>query len=131
MRVPKHLQPEDDIPYCCTWALLTAVRKHNAEVARLESRGGPDCYGDMKQERINNVICAGFGTGAGQFPLEECARQMVLAVKHFAEKTSNYFTEADGISRTADPSGLLTLWDEAEKIEDAVSSSVVEKVQQP
>lgn len=107
------------------------MRKHNAEVARLESKGGPDCCGDMKQERINNVICAGFGTGAGQFPLEECARQMVLAVKHFVEKTSNYFTEADGVSRAADPSGLLTLWDEAEKVEDAVSSSVVEKVQQP
>ena len=112
MRVPKVLHPDDDIAYRCTWALLTAIRKHNIEVAKQgQSSAG--------HERINSVLCAGFGTGAGQFPVDECARQMVLAVKHFAEKTSKSSSEEGELGGS---SGLMTLWDEAEKIEDAVCS---------
>jgi len=110
MRVPKLLNPEDDIVYRCTWALLTAVRKHNMQVARNELRG---------HGRINSVLCSGFGTGAGHFPAQECARQMVLAVKHFAERS----WEQDDLQRSS-ISGLLTLWEKAEKIEDAVCSFV-------
>jgi O-acetyl-ADP-ribose deacetylase (regulator of RNase III) len=115
MRVPKVLHPDDDIAYRCTWALLTAVRKHNIEVAKQGQ--------NTRHERINSVLCAGFGTGSGQFPLDECARQMVLAVKHFAERTSKSSTEEDDLRGS---SGLMTLWDKAEKIEDAVCNFVPE-----
>lgn len=120
MRVPKLLHPEDDIAYRCTWALLTAVRKHNNQVAKQEQSG--------RHERINSVLCSGFGTGAGQFPVHECARQMVLAVKHFAERTSKNSSEGEDLRRSSSPaSGMMTLWDKAEKIEDAVCSSVPEE----
>lgn len=109
MRVPKLLNSEDDIVYRCTWALLTTVRKHNMQVARNDHQGG--------HERINSVLCSGFGTGAGHFPAHECARQMVLAVKHFAERS----WEQDDLQRSSN-SGLLTLWEKAEKIEDAICS---------
>ena len=107
---------DDDIAYRCTWALLNAIRKHNIEVAKQgQSSAG--------HERIKSVLCAGFGTGVGQFPVDECARQMVLAVKHFAEGTSKSSTEEDDLRGS---SGLMTLWDKAEKIEDAVCSLVPE-----
>lgn len=113
MRVPKVLHPDDDIAYRCTWALLTSVRKHNMEVAKQGQ--------STRHERVNTILCAGFGTGSGQFPVDECARQMVLAVKHFAERASKSSTEEDDLRGS---SGLMTLWDNAEKIEDAVCSFV-------
>ncbi|XP_024388278.1 uncharacterized protein [Physcomitrium patens] len=117
MRVPKLLLPDDDIAYRCTWALLTAVRKHNNEILKQDQTrtGG---------ERINTVLCSGFGTGIGNFPLQECARQMVLAVKHFAERTSSNSTNEDDLRGS---SHLMTLWDKAERIEDAVCCVVPEK----
>lgn len=114
MRVPKVLHHDDDIAYRCTWALLTAVRKHNVQVAKQEQAAANGSH-----EKINSVLCSGFGTGSGQFPLHECARQMVLAVKHFAERTGESSAEENDLRGS---SGLMTLWDKAEKIEDAVCS---------
>ncbi|CAG8488275.1 15580_t:CDS:2 [Cetraspora pellucida] len=78
MRLPKRLD-EDDIVYRCTWAMLTAVRKHNAKILEENS----------KHQRINAVVCAGFGTGVGKFSEKICAKQMMLAINHFVNAPTN------------------------------------------
>jgi hypothetical protein len=49
------------------WAMLLAVRHHN----RTAGRG------------IHIVACPGLGTGTGQVPYPEAARQMALAYRNF------------------------------------------------
>ncbi|CAG8450557.1 791_t:CDS:2 [Ambispora gerdemannii] len=102
MRTPKKLYGDDDIVYRCTWAILTCIRKHNATLRRPE-------------DRINNVICAGFGSGVGAFPVEGCAKQMVLAIKHFLEAPVN----VDGKKSDDKDHG----WLYARRIEDSVQRS--------
>lgn len=66
MRVPMKIQGTD-IPYVAMWAMLLAVRQYN--------KAHPDSIG--------SVVCPGLGTGIGQVPYTEAARQMALAYDHF------------------------------------------------
>ena len=66
MRVPMKIQGTD-IPYVAMWAMLLAVRKYN--------KAYPNS--------INSIVCPGLGTGIGQVPYTEAARQMALAYDHF------------------------------------------------
>lgn len=66
MRVPMSIKGTD-IPYIAMWAMLLAVRKHN------QSSPHP----------INSIVCPGLGTGIGQVPYAEAARQMALAYDNF------------------------------------------------
>ncbi|KAG9289831.1 hypothetical protein G9A89_015411 [Geosiphon pyriformis] len=105
MRTPKSLHSDDDIVYRCMWAVLTTIRKHNANLKKNE-------------ERINKVICAGFGTGVGQFPEEACAKQMALAVKNFVESSANnsiISKEQEVVS-----SNFLVNWSYAGEIESRI-----------
>ncbi|ORY06992.1 macro domain-like protein, partial [Basidiobolus meristosporus CBS 931.73] len=68
MRIPTTLSPKEDIVYKCTWAFLNAVRNHNRH---------------NTLDRIETVLCSGFGTGTGRFPVEMCAKQMILACSNF------------------------------------------------
>lgn len=66
MRVPMPISRTDNV-YSAMWAMLLAVRHHNLQCDR----------------RIESVACPGLGTGVGQVPFREAARQMALAYRHF------------------------------------------------
>ena len=66
MRVPMPIAKGDNV-YRAMWALLLAVRAHNA----------------ASEQPIQSVLCPGLGTGTGRVPPDEAARQMSLAYKHF------------------------------------------------
>ncbi|KAK9764729.1 hypothetical protein K7432_007541 [Basidiobolus ranarum] len=74
MRIPLRLSPNDDIVYRCTWAFLNAVKKHNHH---------------NTIDRIDTVLCTGFGTGTGRFPVDTCAKQMLLACSNFINAPAN------------------------------------------
>jgi len=116
MRTPKSLDPGDDIIYRCTWAMLTAVRYHNA-VVKSEDK-------NSKHQRINEIVCAGFGTGVGGFPEDKCAAQMALAIKHFIAAVDNNQKVAHTNTERNDGwrNGVLIGWSYARKIERAVKS---------
>jgi O-acetyl-ADP-ribose deacetylase (regulator of RNase III) len=62
------------------WAMLLAVRQHNKTSPR----------------RLASVVCPGFGTGIGQVPCAEAARQMAIAYDYFLypPKVINTFVAA-------------------------------------
>lgn len=67
MRVPMAIAGTD-IPYIAMWAMLLAVRQHNLNY--------PDAT-------IASVACPGLGTGIGNVPYAEAARQMALAYDRY------------------------------------------------
>jgi O-acetyl-ADP-ribose deacetylase (regulator of RNase III) len=79
MRVPMSLK-DTDVPYVAMWAMLLAIRQHNKTHPR----------------PIASVVCPGLGTGIGQVPLAEAARQMAIAYDHFLypPKVLNTFVAA-------------------------------------
>ena len=68
MRVPMPIARTDSV-YVAMWAMLLAVRRHDREADR----------------RIATVACPGLGTGFGQVPFREAARQMALAYRHYLD----------------------------------------------
>ncbi len=66
MRVPMEITRTDNV-YLAMWAMLRAVHQHN----------------ERQQLRIGKVVCTGLGTGTGQVPPREAARQMSLAYRHY------------------------------------------------
>jgi O-acetyl-ADP-ribose deacetylase (regulator of RNase III) len=66
MRVPMSIK-DTDIPYTAMRAMLLAVRQYNQN----------------SYNNINSVACPGLGTGIGQVPHREAARQMALAYDSF------------------------------------------------
>ncbi len=66
MRSPMEIAHTDNI-YRATWAMLLAVRQHNAGHER----------------KIRVVACPGLGTGTGHVPFAEAARQMSMAYRNF------------------------------------------------
>lgn len=79
MRVPMIIKGTD-IPYNAMWAMLLAVRQHNQQ----------------SHKPIQSIACPGLGTGIGQVPYREAARQMALAYDHFLypPKVLNCFVAA-------------------------------------
>ncbi|RUT02118.1 hypothetical protein DSM106972_061930 [Dulcicalothrix desertica PCC 7102] len=79
MRVPMSIKGTD-VPYTAMWAMLLAIRQYNKNSRRL----------------INSVACPGLGTGIGQVPYREAARQMSLAYDNFVypPKVINTFVAA-------------------------------------
>ncbi|GBC10437.1 hypothetical protein RclHR1_09630001 [Rhizophagus clarus] len=110
MRTPKALDPGDDIVYRCTWALLTRIRNHNARILENNSVFG-------KHQRINSVVCAGFGTGVGGYPEITCAKQMMLAIKNFIEAPANNETKEQNDKSEGWGSNWLLQWSYARRIE--------------
>ncbi len=66
MRVPMEIAHTDNI-YKAMWAMLLAVRRHN----------------QVSNRPIRTVACPGLGTGVGQVPYPEAARQMAMAYRNF------------------------------------------------
>ena len=66
MRVPMPISRTDNV-YTAMWAMLLAVRRHNLQ----------------SDKQIEIVACPGLGTGVGQMPFREAARQMALAYRHY------------------------------------------------
>ena len=71
MRVPDRVDWHKDLVYNSMWSLLAEIEQWN--------RDRPE------EEHIKSVLMTGFGTGTGMMSVERCARQMVLAVKHFQQ----------------------------------------------
>jgi O-acetyl-ADP-ribose deacetylase (regulator of RNase III) len=84
MRVPMSIKGTD-IPYVAMWAMLLSIRQHNL---RQHDRSS--------QQPIRSIACPGLGTGIGQVPANEAARQMALAYDHFLypPKAINTFVAA-------------------------------------
>ena len=68
MRVPDDISWHQDLVYNCIWSLLCEIVKWNR---------------NPNQEPIHTVLSTGLGTGTGEVDPNQCARQMVLAAKHF------------------------------------------------
>jgi O-acetyl-ADP-ribose deacetylase (regulator of RNase III) len=66
MRIPMSIKGTD-VPYVAMWAMLLTIRQHN----------------QTHQRTIKSVVCPGLGTGIGQVPYSEAARQMAIACDHF------------------------------------------------
>lgn len=79
MRVPMSVAGTD-VPYIAMWAMLLAVRLHN-----------------QQKQPIRSIACPGLGTGIGQVPYGEAARQMAVAYEHFLypPKFLNCFVAAE------------------------------------
>ncbi len=71
MRVPMSIAGTDNV-YLAMWAMLLAVRDHNA----------------ANERPINVVACPGLGTGTGETLASEAARQMALAYRNFLHPPS-------------------------------------------
>ncbi|KAL1680819.1 hypothetical protein EV122DRAFT_206928 [Schizophyllum commune] len=65
MRIPEDASWNRDLVYNSMWALLNAIRTHDAP--------------------LESVLLTGLGTGTGYVSPKRCAAQMMLAVKHFVE----------------------------------------------
>jgi O-acetyl-ADP-ribose deacetylase (regulator of RNase III) len=90
MRVPMPISTTDNV-YLAMWAMLVAVRRHNLQ----------------SEQPISLVACPGLGTGVGQMPPDEAARQMALAYRHFLNppKAINWVhatLRQDAVSRGGD-----------------------------
>jgi O-acetyl-ADP-ribose deacetylase (regulator of RNase III) len=66
MRVPMDIAHTDNV-YRAMWAMLLAVHHHNQSAER----------------KINSVVCPGLGTGTGNVPFKEAARQMAHAYRNY------------------------------------------------
>ncbi len=69
MRVPMTIAHTDYV-YLAMWALLRAVHAHN----------------QTNKPPINTIACPGLGTGVGQMPPGEAARQMSLAYRNYLNR---------------------------------------------
>jgi O-acetyl-ADP-ribose deacetylase (regulator of RNase III) len=74
MRVPMAISRTDNV-YKAMWAMLLAVDHHN--------RATPEA------QQIKIIACPGLGTGTGQVPVRQAARQMMLAYTHFLNPPSS------------------------------------------
>lgn len=69
MRVPGSIDGTDKV-YLATWAALLAIQAHNMAAA---------------EQRIEVVAFPAMGTGFGNVPFDEAARQMAVAYRHYVE----------------------------------------------
>ncbi len=68
MRQPESMAWHHDLVYNCMYSLLSQVHVWNESVPG---------------QRIQTILMPGLGTGWGKISYEKCAKQMVLAIKHF------------------------------------------------
>ena len=67
MRVPMNIDGTDYV-YLATWAVLTAIHRHNRNA----------------ETKIETLVCPAFGTGSGGVAAVEAGIQMRVAHEHFA-----------------------------------------------
>ncbi len=102
MRTPSLIKKETDIIYSCIWSILCSIRKHN----------------NNNKNNINSVIITGLGTGAGGISEEYCAKQMILAFKHFIESPYNI------VNSTKDDEKYGHNWTYAQKIQKEIDELI-------
>ena len=94
MRVPMTIAHTDNV-YKAMWARLLAVRQHNQTAER----------------KIESIACPGLGTGTGEVPFREAARQMALAYRNFLNPPSSinwhYATDRQVRVRFGGDDGLM------------------------
>ncbi|KZT71124.1 macro domain-like protein [Daedalea quercina L-15889] len=78
MRYPVDVSWHEDLVYNTIWSLLVEVEHWNERADRAKEGG----------QRIRKVCMTGLATGVGGVSKETCARQMILAVKHFLDVRS-------------------------------------------
>ena len=74
MRYPVDVRWHQDLVYNTMWSLLAGVTRWNPGV----DHGGA-------RKKIERVLMTGLATGCGKVSAERCAKQMMLAVRHFAQ----------------------------------------------
>ncbi|KAI9452128.1 macro domain-like protein [Lactarius psammicola] len=84
MRYPVDVRWHQDLIYNAMWNLLVEVTRWNSEPGvdnGAESTGG---------KKIERILMTGLATGTGKVSARRCAKQMMLAVRHFAEGVPEY-----------------------------------------
>jgi len=71
MRVPMTIAGTDHV-YAAMWAMLLAVHRHN----------------ETSPLKIHKVACPGLGTGTGEVPPDEAARQMATAYRLYLQPST-------------------------------------------
>lgn len=66
MRIPMNIAGTDHV-YLATWAVLTAIHRHNRD----------------SEQKIRSLVCPAFGTGTGGVQPLEAGTQMRLAYENF------------------------------------------------
>ncbi|KAJ7598137.1 hypothetical protein C8J56DRAFT_1000123 [Mycena floridula] len=79
MRVPENVAWHRDLVYNSMWSLLVSIGHWNSSA---DDQANSE-LADNPKRPISSVLIPGLGTGVGNIGAERCARQMILAVKHF------------------------------------------------
>lgn len=79
MRTPSNCTWNKEVVYNCMWNLLNCLHKHNEKNAY--------------KDGIRTVFITGLGTGVGRFSVETCAKQMILAIKHYERNLKKQITD--------------------------------------
>ncbi|KAI9437333.1 hypothetical protein H4582DRAFT_2111932 [Lactarius indigo] len=81
MRYPADVRWHQDLIYNVMWNLLVEVARWNR---------GPGVVGNAGGKKIERILMTGLATGTGRVSAQRCAKQMLLAVRHFAQGVPEY-----------------------------------------
>lgn len=84
MRYPANVRWHQDLVYNAMWNLLVEVTRWNLEP------GVNQGAGNTGGKKIERILMTGLATGTGKVSAERCAKQMMLAVRHFAQGIPEY-----------------------------------------
>lgn len=104
MRHPMGVGWHQDLVYNTMWSLLTSLERWN------------ESFPKDSKDRISKVAMTGLATGVGGIPAEVCAKQMILAMKHFWNARSE-----EGRKRWSDPQ--FPGWNDVEPIAKEVDQA--------
>ena len=93
MRYPVDVRWHQDLIYNAVWSLLVEVNRWNADVM---DRGA-----GKTDHKIERILMTGLATGSGRVSAVRCARQMMLAISHFAQGVPEDadWVDVDGLIR--------------------------------
>ncbi|KAH8999932.1 macro domain-like protein [Lactarius hatsudake] len=81
MRYPVDVRWHQDLIYNVMWNLLVQVTRWNRE---------PGVAGNTGVKKIERILMTGLATGTGRVSAQRCAKQMMLAVRHFTQGVPEY-----------------------------------------
>lgn len=85
MRYPVDVRWHQDLVYNAMWSLLAEVTRWNSEPGVDHGAGNTTA-----RKKIERILMTGLATGYGKVSAERCAKQMMLAIRHFAQGVPEY-----------------------------------------
>lgn len=105
MRSPVDVRWHQDLVYNAMWNLLAEVTRWSPELG--VDHGGTGNTG--RKMKIERVLMTGLATGYGKVSAERCAKQMMLAVKHFTQGVPEYADWRDVDDLISDVNATVSL----------------------